>query len=62
MTIGHLLYAFATTGYILVAIQLEERDMVRMHGNDYIRYQQEVSQIVPMLPRKEVKIGTVQHN
>ena len=62
MTIGHLLFAFATTGYILVAIQLEERDMVRMHGNDYIRYQQEVSQIIPMPPRKEVEIGTVQHN
>jgi protein-S-isoprenylcysteine O-methyltransferase Ste14 len=62
MTIGHLLFAFATTGYILAAIQLEERDMVRMHGNDYIKYQQEVPQIIPMLPGKEVKIGSVQHN
>ena len=62
MTIGHILFAFATTGYILVAIQLEERDMVRMHGNDYIKYQHEVSQIVPMPPRKEVEIGTVQNN
>jgi methanethiol S-methyltransferase len=62
MTVGHILFAFATTTYILVAIQLEERDMVRMHGNDYIKYQQEVSQIVPMPPRKEVEIGTVQNN
>jgi methanethiol S-methyltransferase len=54
MTVGHLLFAFATTGYILVAIRIEERDMVRFHGKDYIRYQQEVSQIIPMPPKKQV--------
>lgn len=62
MTVGHLLFSLATTGYILVAMQLEERDLIRFHGDKYIRYQQEVSQIIPMPPRKEVEIGTVQHN
>jgi protein-S-isoprenylcysteine O-methyltransferase Ste14 len=60
MTVGHLLFAFATTGYILVAIQLEERDMVRFHGADYKRYQQEVSQIIPLPPKKQV--GVVEKN
>ncbi len=60
MTIGHLLFAFATTGYILIAIQLEERDMVRVHGEDYKRYQQEVSQIIPLLPKKQA--GVVEKN
>ncbi len=53
MTFGHLLFALSSTGYILVAIQLEERDLVRFHGEEYVRYQHEVSQIIPMPPRVE---------
>jgi len=60
MTVGHLLFAFATTGYILVAIQLEERDMVRFHGEEYKRFQKEVSQIIPLPPKKQV--GVVEKN
>ena len=60
MTVGHLLFSFATTGYILIAMQLEERDLVRIHGNDYIRYQQEVSQIIPMPPKKTALTNEIQ--
>jgi methanethiol S-methyltransferase len=52
MTIGHMLFSVGTTAYILIAIQLEERDMVGMYGPEYKRYQREVSQIIPMPPRK----------
>lgn len=52
MTTGHILFSVATTAYILIAIQLEERDMVGMYGADYKKYQREVSQIIPMPSKK----------
>jgi len=48
MTVGHLLFTLATTAYMLVAIQLEERDMVRFHGQPYVEYRKRVRMIVPL--------------
>ena len=47
MTLGHLYFAVMTTAYILLAIQFEERDMIRVHGEDYKVYRSGVSMIVP---------------
>jgi protein-S-isoprenylcysteine O-methyltransferase Ste14 len=43
----HLFFAFMTTAYILVAIQLEERDLVDSLGNDYVSYRERVPMLIP---------------
>ena len=52
MTVGHLLFSVATTGYILIAIQLEEHDLIGLFGDQYRRYRQHVAMLIPWPGRK----------
>jgi protein-S-isoprenylcysteine O-methyltransferase Ste14 len=54
MTVGHLLFSVAITAYILVGIQLEERDLIQQFGDQYRRYRQHAPMLVPLPGRKFV--------
>ena len=47
MTVAHLLFAAATTAYILMAIRWEERDLTTFHGEEYARYRESVPMMIP---------------
>ena len=51
MTAGHLLFAIATTGYILIAVRWEERDLMAALGDQYRDYRGEVPMLFPW-PRR----------
>ena len=52
MTVAHLAFATITTAYILVAIQLEERDLIAVHGKAYIDYRDRVPMLIPLSRHK----------
>ena len=46
MTVAHLVFALLTTGYILIAIRLEERDLLAVHP-EYAGYRKQVPMLIP---------------
>ncbi len=61
MTISHLLFAVATTAYILIAIRYEERDLVGAFGERYRAYREHTPMLIPSLPARD-RAGLVSGN
>ncbi len=63
MSVGHLLFSVATTGYILIGILLEERDLVDLFGDQYRHYRKHVSMLIPfpggryVEPERDLRAG-----
>jgi len=49
MSLGHLFFAVATTGYILIGVWFEERDLVAQFGERYLRYRETTGMLLPKL-------------
>lgn len=61
MTVTHLMFAMVTTAYILIAIRLEERDLMMAHP-EYVQYRKQVPMILPGLPKHvDIRIERINH-
>lgn len=56
MTAGHLLFSIAMTGYIVLALQIEERGLVKALGDEYRDYRRDVPMLVPRPRRRSVQV------
>jgi len=55
MTVGHLLFAAASTGYILIALQFEEHDLIAYFGDRYRMYKEHVPMFIPRTKRRTAR-------
>lgn len=58
MSLGHLLFALTMTGYVLIGMRLEERDLLRRFGSTYLTYKRQVPALLPLPSLARAKLPT----
>jgi protein-S-isoprenylcysteine O-methyltransferase Ste14 len=58
MTVGHLLFAIVMTGYVLIGIYLEERDLIALFGEQYCAYRRQVAMLIPLARSNAADVTT----
>jgi methanethiol S-methyltransferase len=53
MTIAHFLFAAICTAYMLTAIRFEERDLISVFGEKYIKYKEMAPMLIPFTKSKK---------
>jgi protein-S-isoprenylcysteine O-methyltransferase Ste14 len=61
MTVAHLVFAVATTAYILLAIPLEERDLIATFGRRYLEYRRTTPMLIPRISRTNPSASAMTH-
>ena len=51
MSQGHMLFAAVISAYALIGIQIEERTLAALHGENYLRYRRRVPMVIPALSK-----------
>jgi protein-S-isoprenylcysteine O-methyltransferase Ste14 len=52
MTAGHLVFAVANSAYVMIGLSFEERDLLAVFGEQYRRYREQVSMLLPVPKRR----------
>lgn len=58
MTSGHLVFVTITTVWILISIQVKERDLIKFHAEDYQTYRNETGMLLPF-PKQIAAVQTI---
>lgn len=57
MTYGHMLFACVITSYVLLGVLVEERDLIRQHGEDYLDYARRTPRYIPRFSKRNTDLS-----